>query len=196
MSRAQEILLFWFGDDPEHPFQLAPRWWKKDPEFDREIEAAFGADLQKAIRGEYDQWKQDPESSLALVILLDQFSRNIFRDTPRAFAQDDQALKICRHAMETEIDQKLNPAQRVFLYMPLMHSEDRSIQELSLKAFQKLAENCPEPWKDQIENNFEFARRHADIIFRFGRYPHRNKILNRPSTLEEERFLTEPGSSF
>jgi len=196
MEKPEEILRLWFGDDPNNFLENAPLWWKKDASFDAELRKSFEEDITHAVKGDYDSWRADPPACLALIILLDQFSRNIFRDTPQAFAQDELAQKISRDEINKGTDQKLHPVQRVFFYMPLMHSEDINTQELSLKVFKKLADEAPEEFKKTLEGNYDFALRHAKIIQRFGRYPHRNAILGRKSTPEEEAFLKEPGSSF
>ena len=135
---------------------------------------------------------------MALIILLDQFSRNIYRDSLNAFSQDRQAVLICSEGIEKGFDNKLHPVQRTFFYMPLMHSEDINIQEKALKYFQKLKETylAPPELANMVSGNYEYALKHYEIIKRFGRYPHRNKILVRKSTMQEIEFLKGPGSSF
>jgi len=196
MNAPREILDFWFGSDPERPLEMESRWWKKDPDFDEEIRKRFGGEQEAALRGERDHWKQTPEGSLAWIILLDQFSRNIFRNSPRAFAQDAQALQAALAVIDRGDDEKLTPVQRWFLYMPLMHSEEEKIQRRSLELYSKLAQSGPEALKKKLASAHDFAKRHAEIVFRFRRFPHRNSLLGRTSTPEEERFLLEPGSSF
>ena len=173
-----EILEFWFADPG--------RWWKKDPAFDAEIRSRF-SDLHESIeRGEREDWRETPRGALAYVIVLDQFSRNMFRGTSRMFASDAQALAAAHAAIERGYDQALAPAERTFLYMPLMHSEDLADQERCVALFQSVA--APDPVR--------YAEQHRDIIRRFGRFPHRNEILGRASTPDELEFLTQPGSSF
>lgn len=196
MEKSEEILAFWFGEDPEHPMKDSSKWWKKDPAFDREIQQKFEADLKRATRGEYDHWKETPRPCMAFIILLDQFSRNIYRDTPNAFAQDPLSLEACLKGMEKGLDRELTPIQRPFFYMPMMHSEDMEVHRRSLQTYQQLAEEGPDDLKKTLEANYDYAGRHAKIIERFGRYPHRNAILGRESTAEEIEFLKEPGSSF
>ncbi len=173
-----EVLAFWLADPA--------RWWTKDPAFDTEVRDRFGG-LHAAIeRGEHEAWRETPRGALAYVIVLDQFSRNMFRDTPRMFASDPQALAAARTAIERGFDQALPPEQRTWLYMPFMHSEALADQDRCVALFQTI--DAPE--------NLKFADAHRTIIRRFGRFPHRNAILGRASTPEEAAFLTEPGSSF
>lgn len=196
MSKVKEILTFWFGENRDDPLQFQSRWWKKDPALDREIRERFGEDLKKAVNGELNSWMETAEGGLALVILLDQFSRNIFRGKPESFSQDPQALKTVLHLLEHGLDKELSPVHRWFLYMPMMHSEEPEIQKKSLILYESLWKSAPPQFKKALKSAFEFAEKHAAIIFRFGRYPHRNAILGRKSTTEEEEFLNQPGSSF
>ena len=152
---------------------------------------AFLEDYERAARGEYDGWREEPESCLALVILLDQFPRNLFRNYPQAlYATDDKALDISRAAVQKGFDQKPPPFQRHFLYMPFMHSEDLEDQQRSVALFRELATEEGGP------DVTEYAEGHRDIIERFGRFPHRNEVLGRETTPEEAEFLEQPGSSF
>lgn len=196
MSQPEQILAFWFGKDPKEPLKNSRKWWQKDELFDREIQKNFEADLKNAVAGKYDPWKESPESCLALLILLDQFSRNIFRGTPQAFAQDSTALATALKAIERGFDLELPPIQRIFFYLPLMHAEDRMVQKRCVEIFRKLLETAPPQLKDAMKNSYDFAVRHSNIIERFGRFPHRNEILGRTSTPEELEFLKTPGSSF
>ncbi len=191
-----EVIDFWFGIDEADLLSHAEQWWKKDPKFDRAIAQMFGAVMEDVILGVNDDWLHEPESCLAYIIVLDQFSRNIYRDTPQMFAQDQLALAACEHAIDAGHDKALHPIKAWFLYMPLMHSEDAKVQEQSVRFFEQLAEHAPADYKPSLVNAYEFAVKHADIIKRFGRYPHRNEILGRDSTLEELEFLKQPGSSF
>jgi len=171
------VLAFWFDE-------IEPRqWWAKSDEFDRLIEARFGAVHRAAARCELFGWRSTPAGRLAEVIVLDQFSRNIHRDTPLAFACDPLALGLAQEAVTAGAAPVLADDQRPFLYMPYMHSESPLIQEQSLVLFAGT-------------DNFDFARRHKAIVDRFGRYPHRNAILGRASTDEELEFLKTPGSAF
>lgn len=176
----QEILNFWFAPETQ------PNWFARSDEFDQTLEIKFKTLLQSAAQSELWQWRSSIEGRLAEVIVLDQFSRNIFRNTPAAFAQDPLALALAQEAISTGLDQQLKPEQRSFLYMPFMHSESPQIHEYALKLFEQLGN----------PNNLDFEKKHKVIIDRFGRYPHRNTILGRASTAEELEFLTQPNSSF
>lgn len=174
------ILEFWFQE-------LSSRqWFKVDPELDRLITMRFGETHRAGSCCELSTWRCCYRGRLAEIIVLDQFSRNIYRDTPMAFAQDALALALAQEAVDRGVAAELPPHQRAFLYMPYMHSESRLIHQQALRLFS-------EP---ELKFNLEFERRHKAIIDRFGRYPHRNRILDRASTPEEQEFLRQPGSSF
>jgi uncharacterized protein (DUF924 family) len=174
------VLQFWFTE-------IAPaQWWKVDPAFDRLIADRFAELHRQATCGELFEWRVHPRGRLAEVIVLDQFSRNMYRGTPQAFAADPQALALAQEAVAAQADQALSPEERAFLYMPYMHSESRLIHQVAERLFR---DNTP-------KHNHDFELRHQAIVERFGRYPHRNAILGRPSTVEELAFLTEPGSRF
>ncbi len=196
-NRIEEILHFWFGDlqtiNLEERIEL---WFGGSEETDRLIRDKFGPDLLRAISGELAHWEETPRGSLALIILLDQFSRNIYRNTPRAFAQDEMALGICLRGMDQGKDLALDLLERVFFYLPMEHSEDLEIQRKSVKAFESLVKAAPPEMKKTFESFLDYAVRHYIIIEKFGRFPHRNEILGRASTPEELEFLTQPGSSF
>lgn len=200
-KQADKVLSFWFGDlkDGEVPEgEYRKRWWIKDAAMDNMIKEEFQEDLE-AVKGvKAEDLTLTPWGSLAHIILLDQFSRNIYRDTPKAFSQDELALNIALKGVEKGLDAGLHPFERIFYYMPFMHSEDPEIQSLSLKCFRNLENEYPEPPElhEKLRGSKEYAEKHARIIERFGRYPHRNEILGRESTEEEKEFLSEPGSSF
>ena len=196
MISPQNVLQFWFGDDPGQPLANQAQWWKKDPEFDAKIRERFLSAIEKAKRGELKSWEASPEGLLALVILLDQFSRNCFRNDPTGFAADHQALKHSLEGQAKSWDQKMTPTQRWFFLMPMMHSEDREMQRRSIEAYRRLAEHAPSELKSTLNGALDFAHRHADIVNRFGRFPHRNAVLGRQSTPEETEFLKQPNSSF
>lgn len=178
--QAHDILDFWFQElEPSY-------WWKKDAELDRQIGRRFGALLNSAAACELYAWRTSPEGRLAEVILLDQFSRNIHRDTPGAFANDPLALALAQEAVAVEADQALAPTMRNFLYMPYMHSESAVIHSEAVRLFAASG----------VASQIDFEQRHKAIIDRFGRYPHRNAILGRESTPEEIEFLQQPGSGF
>ncbi|MEL0168860.1 MAG: DUF924 family protein [Pseudomonadaceae bacterium] len=180
MSAADDVLAFWFSE-------LQPaQWWKKDPELDGLIRSRFGDVHERAGRGELMNWRGTALGRLAEIIVLDQFSRNIWRDTPRAFASDGMALVLAQEAVAEGVDQLLPSKWRAFLYMPFMHSESLRMHEQAMKLF-----SAP-----GLEDNLRFEQRHMEIIERFGRYPHRNAILGRPSSAEELAFLRTKGSSF
>lgn len=180
------VLSFWFGD-PEDPGYGENReaWFKKDPDFDREIETRFGALIADGAAGRLDSMAESPEGAVALVIILDQFPRNIYRGDARAFAQDAKARAVAERAIAREFDASLMPVMRKFLYLPFEHSEDLADQDLALKLFTPLG-----------AEDLEWAEKHRNIIAEFGRFPHRNAALGRVSTPEEEAFLARPGSSF
>ena len=190
-SSPNEILDFWFGREGEEGYgEFREAWFKKDEEFDDQVRERFLDDYERAARGEYDGWREAPEGFLALVILLDQFPRNMFRGDARTYATDEQALEISESAIERAFDRELPPFQRMFLYMPFMHSEDVEVQRRSVELFESLA--AAENGRDVRD----FTVSHRDIVERFGRFPHRNALLDRETTPEEAEFLKEPGSSF
>lgn len=176
----QEVIEFWFEEVE------SSRWWQKDPEFDQLVYSRFKDTHLRAVRGELYQWRSNALGRLAEIIVLDQFSRNMFRDTASAFAFDSLALILAQEAVSLGEDMILEPEKRSFLYMPYMHSESLLVHESSLHLFRERTQG----------NTYEFELKHYDIIKKFGRYPHRNEILNRQSTEEELQFLTQPGSSF
>ena len=178
--QAQDILDFWF--DPDH----RSLWFAKSDEFDAKIHDQFQIIHHQAIQAELWSWRHTPEGRLAEIIVLDQFSRNLYRDQAQAFAYDSMALMLAQEAISLQLDAQLSPDHRSFLYMPFMHSESKLIHEFALKLFQRLGN----------EINLSFEKKHKLIIDRFGRYPHRNAILGRSSTAEELEFLTQPNSSF
>lgn len=192
---------FWFGDLKEEevpPEELSRMWWAKDEKTDENIGVNFESDLKNAKEGRLREWENNPRGMLALIILLDQFSRNMYRDTPRAFSQDRQALELAVKGVERGFDKELYPVMRVFFYMPFMHSESLEMQDRSLGLFKDLEKDFtfPPQLAEMLSTNRDYAERHYAIIERFGRYPHRNKILGRESTPEEFEFLKQPGSSF
>lgn len=195
----QEILAYWFGGDPDDPAtggRQAGLWWSHDEAIDRELRERFGATHEAAGRGELRAWADDPEGRVALVVVLDQLSRNLHRGTPRAFEHDETALRLSLAAIERGEDRTRPFFHRVFLYMPFQHAERIGVQEQGCRAFERLRDEAPAPLRELASMYLDFMRRHRDIVARFGRFPHRNAILGRPSSAEELRFLQEPGSSF
>ena len=175
-----DILQFWFAEaTPQQHFS-------KDTAFDAQIRARFGATHLAASQGELFEWRDTPEGRLAEIIVLDQFSRNLYRDSPQAFACDTMALVLAQEAVRVQADQALPQQQRLFLYMPYMHSESRQIHAVAKSLYESLG----------LEENLKYELAHKAIIDRFGRFPHRNAVLARESTQEELAFLRQPGSSF
>ena len=195
----QTILHFWFGDldaTGNASEDTQQRWWQKDPNFDQMIKQQFATTLQEATQKHYQDWLNQPSGRLALIILLDQFSRNIYRDTSQAFAQDDMALAWAQQGVALGHDQQLLPIQRAFMYMPFEHAESQSMQQQSVKLFEKLYNDSDTIQKPIMQGFVDAAHQHKAIIDRFMRYPHRNAILGRESTQEELAFLQQPNSSF
>jgi uncharacterized protein (DUF924 family) len=187
-AKAGEVLDFWFGREGEPGYgEFREAWFTKDPEFDQRVRDRFEALHQAAAAGELDDWKEEARSCLALVILLDQLPRNMYRGDPRSYATDYKAQETAEHAVDRAFDRELPAFQRMFLYMPFMHSEDLAHQRRSVELFRALGG----------ENDATgYAVRHMEIVERFGRFPHRNEVLGRQTTPEEAEFLTQPGSSF
>ena len=176
----EDIITFWFEEiSPE-------QWFKKDKEFDVMLLERAGTTVRKALNGQLDRWSKTSTGSVSLVILLDQFTRNIFRDTPKAFSGDEMALVLSQKSINSKWFSELSMMYKQFLLMPMMHSEDISIQEKSLPLFRQHTNR----------QTYEFAVKHRSIIAKFGRFPHRNRILNRNSTQSELEFLKLPGSRF
>lgn len=202
--RADSVLRFWFGEPGVPLATVAGRWFTKDPAFDAEVRTTFGDLMAQAARGELDEWARpagNPRELLALVVLLDQFPRNVYRESPRAFEQDAKALGLCQEARRRGDDEKLGLVERAVLYLPLMHAEDGAVQDASMTVFHRLADDATKAGASEeviryLRSAHDFAVRHARVVERFGRFPHRNEILKRPSRPEEEAFLKEPGSSF
>lgn len=194
-----DVISFWFGDGGS---ERVKAWFKKDDVFDARIRDRFGAAIADARDGRLDGWLDGrPEDAargaLALVVLCDQMSRNAFRDTPDAFAADEKARAVLGRARTAGWDELLAPLERYILYMPLMHAESREVQEDSVATFKALADAGADlPIADLLRSAHDYAERHARIVERFGRYPHRNAILGRESTEQEREFLAQPGSSF
>jgi uncharacterized protein (DUF924 family) len=190
-SRAEGVLEFWFGREGEPGYgEFREEWFRKDPEFDAEVTQRFADLYEEAAEGDLAGWREDARSCLALVIVLDQFPRNMFRGDGRTHAADGAALESSRYAVEHALDRELPAFQRMFVYMPFMHSEDPEDQRRSVELFGRLAE---EPGAPDVTS---YAEGHKEIVERFGRFPHRNAILGRETTPEEAEFLKKEGSSF
>ncbi len=204
MESIQSILDFWFeGIDDSTPIDKSKRpfnkWFKTSKALDQEIRERFESDLDNALSGAYDAWEGSTAGALALILLCDQFTRNMYRDTPRMYTGDTLARELTRRLTIGQKERTLILIERVFVYMPLMHAEDLESQELSVQYFQGLVEGSQQ--KNPSNTHYysyslDYARRHRVIIERFGRFPHRNKILGRVSTPEEIEFLNQPGFGF
>ena len=189
MASFQAVLDFWFGP-LEARGEARPEWFRKDAAFDAEIARRFGDLHRAAARRELEAWRMSGQPMLALVVVLDQFSRNLHRDDARAFAQDAHARECSREALERGDDLALLPGERQFLYLPFVHGEDAADQERGVELMRSLESF------DATRGALEWAEKHRTIVRRFGRFPHRNAALGRPSTPAELEFLAQPGSSF
>ena len=199
METPASILEFWFGhdsDDARVADTHAALWWSKDATLDATVQQRFRPTLDAAVSGSLDSWADTALGRLALIILTDQFTRNMFRNTPQSFAYDGLARHWCREGLKLRTDLELRPIQRVFFYLPLEHSEELADQDLSVAQFRKLLHEVAPQWRRVFEDYLNFALRHREIIARFGRFPHRNAILKRDSSASEQAFLLEQGSSF
>jgi uncharacterized protein (DUF924 family) len=186
---AAEVIGFWFGGFA--PAAARAEWFRKDEAFDGAIRERFGPCIDDALAGGLVHWDATPHGALARIVVLDQFTRNVFRGTPRSFDGDALALAAARAAVARGDDRRVGPVMRPFVYLPFEHAEEPAAQAESLRLFAALAAGHPEQ-----AGLLDWARRHAEVVARFGRYPHRNAILGRPSTAEELEFLRQPGSSF
>lgn len=202
-SIANALIELWFGDwsdsrpAPEGGDPIVAQWWVKDPNFDEHLRATFGDAHEAAIIGELGHWAATARGCMALSLLLDQVSRNIHRGTARSFAADVQARTLTHQVMGGPIWNEMPPIWRLFIAMPLMHSESLADHDLAVKTFEALAaQTAGTERASNYENTLKFEHKHRDIIVKFGRYPHRNDLLGRSSTEEERQFLTQPGSSF
>ena len=206
MDEARKVREFWFGKGPLTPEQLSKRmqiWFRNETDLqdlqqhiDDAIRTRFEPLIAQAASGALASWADGPRRLLSLILLLDQFPRNIYRGTPRAFAYDAQALGLVLSGMQSGADAALNPAERLFFYMPLQHSEARDVQDESVAAYRRLVLEAPQALQDTFRSCLDFAERHRAVIQRFGRFPHRNSVLGRPSTAEEDAYLREGGEDF
>jgi uncharacterized protein (DUF924 family) len=199
MDEREEVLRFWFGElsadglaDEAH----AKRWWLHDPAFDAQVRERFAALYAAVTVGEHESWLESARGALAYVIVLDQFSRNLFRESPQAFAQDARARGAALSAIDRGFDRHLALDERGFLYMPLMHSEELAQQDRCVALFTAFRDELEGDARERVAGSLDFAERHRAIVQRFGRFPHRNHALGRSSTEEELQFLKQPGSSF
>jgi len=200
IARAQDILLYWFGPRPYTAASIAQRnrlWFGASgapeliPQADELIRDRFGETLRAAESGELRAWDSSPRRRLALIVLLDQFSRHCYRGTPAAYAQDHQALSLSVSGMLVGADAALDPIERIFFYMPLQHAESLDVQDESAAAFRRLQHEAPAELRSTFDEALAAAIEHRDTIARFGRFPHRNAVLGRTSTAEETSWLRE-----
>ena len=192
MERWEEIIKFWFGKVEESVFPSPNRthiWFDNDDVVDETIRSKYSYDLERAVLDEYKEWESSPRPMLALILLFDQFTRHIYRDTPLAYAQDHRALELCLQGIEKQYDHVINLIERAFFYFPLMHSENVEIQATSIRAYKILLDLSFPEARGVFENFLDYALKHFDIVKRFGRFPDRNKALGRVSTKEELQYL-------
>lgn len=187
-SESNQVLDFWFGanSDPDY-LEIRPIWFNSNESYDESIRTAFSALYQRAVRRELESWRNTPHGALALVLVLDQFPRNMFRGTPRMYASDKYAMEVASAALLRQTENILTPVQRIFLFIPYMHSENPQDQERGMELYATLQNDS------RVGRSYDFMRRHRDVIARFGRFPHRNKILSRESSAEELAFLEQSG---
>lgn len=198
-QRIEAILKFWFKEQQLSAPQIDGRmdvWFGGDAVFDEEITRTFSQDVDDASAGRLDHWAGNPHGRLALILLLDQFRRNIYRNKAEAFEKDPVALKLCVEGAMEKKDQGLSPIERVFFYMPLQHAESRKVQEKSCEIYKKLADAVSPTYRETFETVAQFAELHADIVRQFGRFPHRNAILGRKNTPEEDGYLAGDAPTF
>ncbi|HSH42223.1 MAG TPA: DUF924 family protein [Arenicellales bacterium] len=195
---AGAVLEFWFGDpaDPANVKERGKLWFSADQAVDERIRKRFGVLHEQAARGELEDWTGDPRAALALVVLLDQFTRNLYRGSAAAFSNDARALEISRDGVARGLGASLGVVERAFWYMPFQHCEDLEVQRRSVRLYRALVDDSPPQFKPFSENAYEFAVLHCEIIERFGRFPHRNELLGRSSTDEELEYLAGGGHRF
>ncbi|MGB5345901.1 MAG: DUF924 family protein [Woeseia sp.] len=190
--RIDSVLEFWFRDREMSAPKIDSRmdkWFGEDAVFDQQIATSFGTEIDLASSGQLDHWGNKPRGRLALILLLDQFRRNVYRNTADAFAMDKAALKLCVEGAMNKLDKNLTAIERVFYYMPLQHAESRRVQAKSVDIYARLAKAVTPTYRETFETILHFAELHRDIIEQFGRFPHRNKLLDRANTPEEEEYL-------
>jgi uncharacterized protein (DUF924 family) len=195
----EDILAFWFGDateDPSKAMQRSGFWFEASPAVDEIISQRFAASLECAARGEFAAWDQTARSCLALVLLLDQFSRNIYRGMAEAFQHDLQALDVASRGVAAGYLEHLSPVEQCMFILPFEHSEELSVQRAGIELFEMVVDRADPEWKPSARGSLVYARRHLEIIERFGRFPHRNAALGREPTTEERDYLVNGGDSF
>jgi uncharacterized protein (DUF924 family) len=198
-ARIDAILAFWFKEHALSAPQIDRRmdiWFGEDPTFDHEIQQNFSVDVERASEGTLDHWADEPRGRLALILLLDQFRRNIYRGSAKAFEKDRAALKLCVEGAMQKKDRGLTPIQRAFFYMPLQHAESGKVQAKSVELYSKLAEAVSPTFQETFLTFAQFAELHRDIIDQYGRFPHRNALLGRRNTPEEDEYLAGDAPDF
>jgi len=198
-ARIEAILSFWFKEHELSAPQIDHRmdiWFGEDPVFDHEIEKEFSNDVDLACEGQLNHWAAEPHGRLALIILIDQFRRNIYRNSAKAFSKDKLALKLCVEGAVEKKDKSLTPIQRVFFYMPLQHAESAKVQAKAVELYNRLAESVSPTYHETFLTVAQFAELHKDIIDQFGRFPHRNELLGRKNTVEEDEYLAGDSPDF
>lgn len=199
MASQEQVLSYWFGTLDSTGFaseSMKKKWWQGSDETDIEITHQFGESVQSALKQSLEHWRSTAKGQLALIILLDQFTRNIFRGTERAFSGDALALDVCKQGLSEKKDLELATEERVFFYMPLEHSEDIEDQNLCIRLLHGVKKSCNEQNHAALDNYISFAESHKDIIAKFGRFPHRNDALKRTNTVEEQAYLNGDHTRF
>lgn len=199
LVRIEDVLTFWFKEHALSAPQIDRRmdiWFGADPIFDHEITKEFSNDVELASAGKLNYWAESPRGRLALIIMIDQFRRNIHRNTAQAFSKDTMALKYCVEGAMKKHEQDLAPIEKVFFYMPLQHAESRKVQAKSVLLYERLIASASPTYRETFETVLQFAELHKDIIDQFGRFPHRNTLLNRENTPEENEYLSGDTPSF
>ena len=203
LTQPEDICSFWFGEldaDGRVIVEAQQRWFKKDPQFDSMVRQRFLATYNAAVEGALESWRHEPRGALALILVLDQFSRNMFRGEAQMYSGDDIALSAAKQGLAAGLDAEMGVAERTFFRMPMMHSEALADQDACVASFEGLASEYRNSGRDdpaeEVERTLKYALAHRDIVAKWGRFPHRNAILGRTSTPDELAFLDEPGSSF
>ena len=198
-ERIEAVLSFWFEEQALSAPQIDRRmeiWFGSDPVFDLEISKEFTDDVDLASAGKLNHWAESPRGRLALIIMIDQFRRNIYRNTVKAFSKDKLALKYCVEGAMKKHEQDLTPIEKVFFYMPLQHAESRKVQAKSAEIYRRIAASVSPTYQETFETILQFAELHKDIIDQFGRFPHRNKLMERENTSEENEYLAGDSPNF
>ena len=198
METAESLHACWFGGEADESAadRQSTLWWSKSAKLDAELAARFTPMVEAARAGALDQWAETAQGALAFILLTDQLPRNIYRGAPAAFASDPMARAVTVDGIERSTDRQLTPIERTFFYLPLEHAESLADQERSVSLYTQLSREAPASQGERYRNYLDYALRHRRVIERFGRFPHRNAIIGRQSTLEELAYLQEPGSSF